>query len=107
MLAIFERPDICLVLSFSWIVYEFSCKLGLFSFFSNHGNMLFSGEYFNLMRDMWDLRESFFYTSFRMTPENFDRLLAKIQPRIRKQSTLLRQPISAAERLAVTLSRLT
>ena len=61
---------------------------------------MFSGDYFNLMRDV---RESFFYTSFRMTPENFDRLLAKFKPRIRKQSTRLRQPISAAERLAVTL----
>ena len=64
---------------------------------------MFSGDYFNLIRDMRDLRESFFYTSFRMTPENFDRLLAKMQPRIRKQTTRFRQPISAAERLAVTL----
>ena len=82
------------------MVYQCSCKLGVFSIFTNHGNMLFSGDYFNLMRDV---RESFFYTSFRMTPENFDRLLAKFKPRIRKQSTRLRQPISAAERLAVTL----
>jgi len=40
--------------------------------------MLFLGDYFNLMRDMRDLRELFFYTSFRMTLGNFDRLLAKI-----------------------------
>jgi len=52
---------------------------------------------------MIDLRESFFFTAYRMTPGTFDKLLDKIQPFIKKITTRLKKPISSAERLAVTL----
>lgn len=39
----------------------------------------------------------------RMSPESFDFLLSKVGPLINKQTTRLRQPISAAERLSLTI----
>lgn len=39
----------------------------------------------------------------RMSPESFDLLLSLVSPLISKQSTKLREPISSAERLALTL----
>ena len=38
-----------------------------------------------------------------MSPESFDHLLSLVSPLISKQSTKLREPISSAERLALTL----
>ena len=49
------------------------------------------------------LRKTDFITAFRMTPELFDILLDKISTKIQKKKTHLRNPISAGERLAVTL----
>ena len=49
------------------------------------------------------LRKTDFITAFRMTPELFDALLDKISITILKKKTHLRNPISAGERLAVTL----
>ena len=43
-----------------------------------------------------------FYKYFRMTPERFDHLLLLVGPMLTKKS-LYREPISAGERLAVTL----
>ena len=39
----------------------------------------------------------------RMSPESFDHLLSLVSPLISKHTTKLREPISAAERLALTL----
>ena len=39
----------------------------------------------------------------RMSPESFDFLLSKVSPLINKQTTRLRQPISTAERLSLTI----
>ena len=49
------------------------------------------------------LRKIDFITAFRMTPKLFDTLLDKISTTIQKKKTHLRNPISAGERLAVTL----
>ena len=38
-----------------------------------------------------------------MSPESFDFLLSKVGPLINKQATRLRQPISTAERLSLTI----
>ena len=44
------------------------------------------------------------YTNFlRMAPEQFDQLLTAVSPLIERQNTLMRESISAGERLAVTL----
>lgn len=39
----------------------------------------------------------------RMLPESFDYILSLVSPLISRQTTKLREPISAAERLALTL----
>ena len=44
-----------------------------------------------------------FYRYLRMSPERFDALLGLVEPLISKQQTNFREPISAAERLSVTL----
>jgi len=46
---------------------------------------VFLGDYFRLLRDMRDLRESFF-NAIRMTPGTFDKLLDKIEPFIKKKT---------------------
>ena len=61
------------------------------------------GEYHRLVKDMRELRRSYFLSLFRMTPTIFDKLLKKVQLKIIKQKTKLCSPISTAERLAVTL----
>ena len=64
---------------------------------------MYLGEYHPLVKDMRELRRSYFFSSFRMTPSIFDKLLKKVHSKIKKQKTKLRSPISTAERLAVTL----
>ena len=44
-----------------------------------------------------------FFTYMRMNPTTFDELLEELRPHIERQSTNMREPISAEERLAVTL----
>ena len=61
------------------------------------------GDFHRLVEDMRSLRHSFFFSTFRMTPSVYDKLLSMVAPKIRKKVTRLRRPISASERLAVTL----
>ena len=44
-----------------------------------------------------------FYTSFRMTPEIFDKVLLKIEHKLQTCDLYRKDTISPAERLAVTL----
>ena len=44
-----------------------------------------------------------FYRYLRMSPERFDVLLGLVEPLISKQRTNFRKPISAAERLSLTV----
>ena len=44
-----------------------------------------------------------FYRYFHMTPDRYDDLLSRVGPAIRRQTTKMRDRISPAERLAVTL----
>ena len=62
-----------------------------------------SGEYHRLVKDMRELRQSYFFSSFRMTLSIFDKLLKKCIHKYKNQKTKLRSPISTAERFAVTL----
>lgn len=48
-------------------------------------------------------RKTGFFSEFQLTPEVFDLLLQKVSAKITKQRTQFRRPISAGERLAVTL----
>ena len=61
------------------------------------------GDFNRFMVNIRRLRQSFFCTTFRMTLSLYDQLLAKTSRRIEKQTTHLRNAISASERLAVTL----
>ncbi|XP_035220975.1 protein ANTAGONIST OF LIKE HETEROCHROMATIN PROTEIN 1-like [Stegodyphus dumicola] len=44
-----------------------------------------------------------FFNFFRMTPQKFDELLSVVGPRITMKATSFRNPISAQERLAITI----
>ena len=48
-----------------------------------------------------------FFVNFRLYPEDFDKLLQRIEPRITKQDTCMRMAIPARIRLQVTLRYLT
>ena len=60
-------------------------------------------EYHSLIQEMRLVDHSSFYRYFHMSPATFDNLLCRVGPSITKQSTRLRKPISAGERLAVAL----
>ena len=64
---------------------------------------LVSGEYHKLVTDIRELCQLAFYTSFRMTPEIFDKVLLKIEHKLQTCDLYRKDTISPAERLAVTL----
>ena len=61
------------------------------------------GEYHTLISEMRLVDHESFHKYFHMSPMMFDDLLSRIGPAITKQTTQFRCPISAGERLAVTL----
>ena len=61
------------------------------------------GAFQNLIREMRISDRESHFRFFRMSPERFDHLLTLVTPFITKEGTNFRKPISAAERLAVTL----
>ena len=61
------------------------------------------GEFHTLVQEMRQNDPKGHRRYFRMSVPEFDEVLDKIEPIIRKETTHLREPISAAERLAVTL----
>ena len=64
---------------------------------------LLKGEYHSLIQEMRLSDHESFYKYFRMTPQRFDHLLSLVGPLISHQETKFRAPVSANERLAVTL----
>ena len=61
------------------------------------------GEYHTLINEMRLVDHSSFYKYFHMSPERFSHLLSLVGPSISREITKLRKPISAGERLAITL----
>ena len=61
------------------------------------------GEYHTLIQEMRLSDHDSFYKYFRIIPSRFDHLLSLVGPAITRQETNFRSPISAGERLAVTL----
>ena len=61
------------------------------------------GELHTLVQELRQIDPEGHRRYFRMNVQEFDEVLAKIEPTITKQATHLREPISAAERLAATL----
>ena len=60
-------------------------------------------KYLSLIQEMRLVDHSSFYRYYHMSPAAFDNLLSCVSPSITKQSTRLRKPISAGERLVVAL----
>jgi hypothetical protein len=60
------------------------------------------GEFSHLVREL-RCHEDRFFSYFRMSPENFDHILLKIEPLISKRDTNYRKAISPHERLSLTL----
>ena len=61
------------------------------------------GVYNNLVQEMrLGDRESYF-RYMRMSPDRFEHLLSLIEPLVKKETTNFREPISAGERLSITL----
>ena len=65
------------------------------------------GEFNQLIKQMMERDPEYFRRCFRMSPDKFYELLTLVGPDITKQSTQMRDPISAEQRLAVTLRYLT
>ena len=61
------------------------------------------GEYHALVNEMRMTDHESFYRYFHLSPERFDHLLSMVGPAITRNHTNCRQPISAGERLAITL----
>ena len=60
------------------------------------------GMYFTLFPELRN-NPGKFYNYFRMSIENFDYLVSKLKPKIKKRNTLMRSSVSAEERLVITL----
>ncbi len=61
------------------------------------------GCFVNLVNELKCEDLSSYKNFLRMTPENFEEILAQITPKIQKQDTKFHAAIPPAERLAVTL----
>ncbi len=62
---------------------------------------------FNLLvKDLRLFDHLYFFRCFRMNPSTFEKLLLWVGPLIVKQETNMREPVSASERLCITLKYL-
>ncbi|KAL4720679.1 hypothetical protein ACJJTC_019669 [Scirpophaga incertulas] len=61
------------------------------------------GAFHTLVKNQLREDEDKFYNYFKMQKTTFDSLLQKLSQKLKHQDTILRQSISPAERLAVTL----
>ena len=60
-------------------------------------------EYFHLYQTLRDTDREFHYRYLRMSKERFDHLLSLVREKITKKNTILREAITAEERLVITL----
>ena len=61
------------------------------------------GAYHSLIRELSDEDEKGYKNFLRMDMDSFNELLHLVEPHIKRQDSLMRQSISPAERLALTL----
>ena len=61
------------------------------------------GEFHSLFQQIKMHDKEYFFRCFRMSPSTFMHLLCLVGPAITKESTNMREPMSASERLAATL----
>lgn len=62
------------------------------------------GYFVKLMVELRNKDETMYKNFLKITPTDFDFLVKKVKPLIQKQSTVMRESISPAERLALSLS---
>ena len=60
------------------------------------------GEFYQLYPDLRHFRKRY-QGMYRMDVEKFEELLAKVSPRLTKRWTYMRKPISAEQKLVITL----
>lgn len=60
------------------------------------------GEFYSLYPDLRNFRKEFF-SMYRMTPAKFDALLKLLEPRLKGTRTNMRKPISAEQKLVITM----
>ena len=68
-----------------------------------YAERLQKGEFHLLVQDLRLHDQEYFFKYFRMSPTTYEELLAFVAPIIVKQRTIMRDPVSPSERLAVTL----
>ena len=61
------------------------------------------GEFHLLVKDLRLFDHLYFFKCFRMSPSTFEKLLSWVGPFLTKQETNMREPVSASERLCLTL----
>lgn len=61
------------------------------------------GAYNNLIQEMRLSDQESFFNFYRMTPQMFDNLLSIVGPAINHSAVYVRKPLSAAEKLSLTL----
>ena len=61
------------------------------------------GQYEQLMTELRETDPDGFKAFQRLTPELWNEVYEKVAPRIERQTTVMREPISAGHRLAITL----
>ena len=59
--------------------------------------------YRNILSELYLIDKEEFRRYLRINTESYEELIEKLRPLITKQTTVMRKPISAEERLAVTL----
>ena len=60
-------------------------------------------EYYHLYQTLRDTDREFHYRYLRMSKERFDHLLSLVREKITKKNTIMREAISAEERLVITI----
>ena len=60
------------------------------------------GEFYSLYPDLRNFHKEFF-SMYRMTPAKFDALLKLLEPRLKGTRTNMRKPISAEQKLVITM----
>ena len=61
------------------------------------------GAYHNLLNELYNTDIPRFTNFMRMTPEFFEMIKARVEPRLAKQATNCRAPLSVGMKLAITL----
>ena len=95
-----ERQQRCILLVFMlWHVSMVNREIWVHPLNLQHEN---KGEFYSLYPDLHNFCKEFF-SMYRMTPAKFDALLKLLEPRLKGTNTNMRKPISAEQKLVITM----